>query len=63
MQDQSDRGAGFLGMVVTTLKTTIWTGKHHLGHGVSKSVRLRPPMSLARALTARTNTGYNSTSV
>ena len=44
--------------MVAAFKPTIWAGKHHLWHGVSKSVCLRPPATQVRVLTTRTVTGF-----
>ena len=43
MQYQRDWRAGLLGVVVAPLQPTVWAGKHHLWHGVPKSVCLNMP--------------------
>ena len=38
VEDERERGAGLLGMVVATFKPTVWAGEHDFWHRVPKSV-------------------------
>ena len=45
VHDQREWSAGFLGVVVTTLKPAVWAGEHDFRHGVPKSDSCLPATS------------------